>query len=463
MKKSQIIICSLLMAGCLTSSDVIAANGPKEAVLTVNNEPVTFTIVTKTENNHTSHNVIANGNWVANADQDCNINAYKIFYDADDYCGKISKSHDSEVWHRNVVHYNSDSDAADIIIETLATPNAVMEGSFRESDNSFYNMALFRTTSNDMLQEATGLSLIGMTPQEVENVLGKYQYVTECEDPYLLYSFYVDGGSSKLIYLYMNNGKVSEVLLRDEPPGECEAKCGEGWYYSKLPEGWYTKGMVTATNLNVRAEPKTGEIIARIGTEHPEIMFAETRNTKEEYLWVHIMTKCELMGAHPVTVDGWVYGKYISPSFKNFNLETALSNCFEYFDWLPPYLGAPTTTSTTDPDETGKYQTTRTWSEHGVKLVFNVFKTGATYVNSAEITGESYAFAGLKVGANIETVRKFNANLNSANFKLTKNSEITGNGTMTWTSQDIDEEEKGRQVIIEALNGKVSKITLNNI
>ena len=463
MKKTQIIACSLLLAGCLNGGNAIAANGPKEAVVTVDNQPTTFSIVTKTENNHTSHNIMANGNWVANADQDCNINAYKIFYDADDYCGKISKSHDSDVWHRNVVHYNSDSDAAEFIIETLATPDAVMEGTFRENDNSFYNMMLFRTTSNDMLKAATGLSLIGMTPQEVENVLGKYQHITECEDPYLLYSFYVDGGSSRLIYLYMNEGKVSEVALRNDPPGECESKCGEGWYYSKLPEGWYTKGTVTATNLNVRAEPKTGEVIAKIGSDHPEMMFAETKNTREEYLWVHIITKCDMKETHPDTIDGWVYGKYVSPSFKNFHLGTCFSNCFEYFDWLPPYLGEPTTTNATEPDENSKYQVTKTWPDKGINLTFNVFKTGATYVNSAEITGEKYAFAGLKVGANVEMIRNFDANLNKVNFKLQKSCDITGNGTMTWTSTEYDEEENSRQVVVEARNGKVIKITLNNI
>lgn len=463
MKNSKIIAYALLLAGCIASSNAMAANGPAEATVQVNNEPVKLTIETKTENNYTSHNIKANGEWAANADQDCNINAYKIFYDADEYCGKISKSHDSDVWHRNVVHYDSNSDAAEFIIETLATPNAVIEGSFQEGDNTYYNMMLFRTTSNDVLKEATGLSLIGMTPQEVESVLGKYQHITECEDPYLLYSFYVDGGSSRLIYLYMNEGKISEVLLRNDPPGECESKCGEGWYYSQLPEGWYTKGTVTATNLNVRAEPKTGEVIAKIGSDHPEMMFAETKNTREEYLWVHIITKCDMKETHPDTIDGWVYGKYVSPSFKNFHLGTCFNNCFEYFNWLPPYLGEPATTNTTEPDENSKYQITKTWPDKGINLTFNVFKTGATYVNSAEITGEKYAFAGLKVGANVEMIRNFDANLNKVNFKLQKSCDITGNGTMTWTSTEYDEEENSRQVVVEARNGKVIKITLNNI
>ena len=463
MKNSKIIAYALLLAGCIAGSNAMAANGPAEATVQVNNEPVRLTIETKTENNYTSHNIKVNGEWAANADQDCNINAYKIFYDADEYCEKISKSHDSDVWHRNVVHYDSNSDAAEFIIETLATPNAVIEGSYNEGDNTCYNMMLFRTMSNDMLKEATGLSLIGMTPQEVESVLGKYQHITECEDPYLLYSFYVDGGSSRLIYLYMNEGKISEVLLRNDPPGECESKCGEGWYYSQLPEGWYTKGTVTATNLNVRAEPKTGEVIAKIGSDHPEMMFAETKNTREEYLWVHIITKCDMKETHPDTIDGWVYGKYVSPSFKNFHLGTCFNNCFEYFNWLPPYLGEPATTNTTEPDENSKYQVTKTWPDKGINLTFNVFKTGATYVNSAEITGEKYAFAGLKVGANVEMIRNFDANLNKVNFKLQKSCDITGNGTMTWTSTEYDEEENSRQVVVEARNGKVIKITLNNI
>lgn len=473
MKKSIIFASSLVFAGCLYCSEATAATNPKSTTITHNGKKITMSLVLKKENGEVNNWLMENNEKVSLSAQDCNINAYKIFFDAEDYCIKNLKKTDKNLWHKNIFRQTSNHAGAKFVVEALATQDSAIEVTFKEGVNDYF-MTFFKSKNASIIKEATGLSLIGMTPKEIEKTFGKYQDLAEHSNPSINYTFenQTCDGPTKVMELHMTDGKVSEILLTVDPAYPYEPAVSEYCYYSELPEGWFTKGTVIGTNVKVRENPQKGKVIATIGNDYPEMMFAEIKDTNEEFPWVHIITNYDKENEHTLLADGWIYGKDVSPSFRGFNMNTAFDNCFEYFKWLPPYLGKAATTQKNTPDEDGMISAIQNWPEKGIKLYLNNFEQDSVTVTGVEITKDTYAFAGLKVGADLNAIKKFDACLNKANFKLSQSSKITANGSMKWTTsitaeelaeEEGDSEQDLREVTVETSNGKVSKIMLNKI
>ncbi len=323
--------------------------------------------------------------------------------------------------------------------------------------NGFVHMTYIKSRNKEVIKGATGYDLIGMSPDNVEAILGSYQTTVVDDVPYLLYCFYIDGGSYYTLKMMLEDGVVAEVQIVNDAPGECEQETGERAYYDgDLPEGWYTYGKVTSINLNVRKEPKTGEVVTKIGTDHPEFLYTETRDTGEEYKWVKILTK--MNNGH--YADGWVYAKYISPSFPVFNYRNSLNHSMEYFSFLANILPNPSKVEESKPDENLNYTRTKKWNELGLEVIIQVFENNDESLISAEITKDKYALAGLKVGNSIDVLNKFNEYADKAGLKLEDGCKITDDNTITWV--DKDEASSFKPVIeIETKAGKIARIKIS--
>lgn len=448
----SLFICGYI--GGLTS--VFAHQAPTSVTIERFGDKVTLTQKTFKNDGNTRWEIYGNGYCIAQPFQASNLLAFKIFSDADKYCRKIHSNPSNNTWHKNINRYNSDSDFAETTVETLASKDTVIELSIT---NSFTNMAYLKTTNNSVIKEATGYNLIGMSPDEVESIFGTYQTSIENDVPFMVYSFYIDGGSMYELKLGLEDGRVSEINIYNNAPGECDQKYGERTYYEgELPEGWFTKGIVTSINLNVRKEPKTGEVITKIGTEHPEFMFSEVRDTGEDYKWVKIITKVDYEKRYTTPVEGWVYAKFISPSFKSFGYRNALTNSFEYFAWLLALLPKETSIEARKPDENNACDMTRKWENQGLTIKTQVQGDGTPRLIFGELTKNTYAFAGLKVGDNIGVLKKFDENLKKAGLGLSDNQKISDNSSIKWENEEESQDGYSYKIEVETKSGKISKI-----
>ena len=456
MKKYNILACSILIAGCLNFASNTYAETPNTMTIERFGNKQTLTLKTIENNGNKSYQILCEGGCIAQPEQGSNLLAFKVFSDANKYVEKIHKTASNNVWHKNINRYNSDGENPDNIVETLATNDSILEMSIY---NGYVNMTYIRSRNKEVIKGATGYDLIGMSPDNIEAIFGSYQTTVVDDIPYLLYCFYIDGGSYNTMKMVLEDGVVAEVQIINDAPGECEQEYGERAYYEgELPEGWYTYGKVTSINLNVRKEPKTGEVITKIGTDHPEFLFAETRDTGEEYKWVKIFTK-QNNGQH---ADGWVYAKYISPSFKSFSFRNSLLISMEYFTFLADTLPEASSKEETKPDENLNYTKTSKWNELGLTIKTQYYENADVSLLSAEITKDNYAFVGLKVGNSIDVLNKFSENVEKAGLKLKEGCKITDNSTITW----VDDGEKYSDgfkpmVEIETKSGKIANIKIS--
>ena len=456
MKKTKILACSLMIAGYLNFASNAYAETPNSITFERFGEKQTFTLKKFKNDLNERYEIQLNGCCIAQPEQNSNLLAFKVFSDANKYVEKIHKNASKDIWHKNIHRYNSDGENPNNLVETLATQDTVLEMGLYEN---FVNMAYIRTKNKEVVKAATGYELIGMSPDNIEAIFGSYQTSVEFDKPFIIYSFYIDGGSYNVLKMLLEDGVVSEIQIINDAPGECEQETGERVFYEgELPEGWYTHGRVTSINLNVRKEPKTGEVITKIGTDHPEFMYTETRDTGEEFKWVKIITKMN----NGQFADGWVYAKYISPSFKSMSYRDGLINSFEYFAYLPPTLPKVTVKETPKEGSEGASIMTSNWSDLGLTISVINSKDGETSFSSAELTKSDYAFAGLKVGDSIDVLNKFNENAKKACFKIDDGCKITDDNIITWV---IDEEESPEmnhyKIEIDTKSGKIARIKIS--
>ena len=459
MKKLNILACSLMIAGCLNIASDAFAGTPDTMTMVRFGETETLTLKKFDNDGNKRFEILRDGCCIAQPQQDSNLLAFKVFADANTYCGKVRNNLPKSVWHKNVNRYNSDGENPTNTVETYASTDSVLEMGIY---NDFVNMAYIRTKNQEVIKAATGYELIGMSPDNVEAIFGAYQTDVECDTPFIVYDFYIDGGSYNSMRMMLEDGVVAEVSLRNDAPGECEQETGERAYYDgELPEGWYTHGKVTSVNLNVRKEPKTGEVIAKIGTEHPEFLYTETHDTGEEYKWVKIITKYDK--GQPV--EGWVYAKYISPSFKTSNFREGLLNSFEYFAYLPSVLPEANTRNETNTKDSNIILVNRTWTDKGLTIDFLLNKNGGQMTfASCELTNNTYAFAGLRVGNGIDVLNKFNKNADKAGFELEKGCKILDNNTITWVNKENETYDGfNHRIEVVTKSGIISKIKISNL
>ena len=453
MKKTNILACSLMIAGCLNFASNAFAETPNTLTFESFGSKQTYTLKTFENDGNKRYEILCNDCCVAQPEQASNLYAFKVFSDANKYVEKIHKA-PQNIWHKNINHYNSDGENPDNIVETLATSDSVLEMGLY---NGYVHMTYIKSRNKEVMKGATGYDLIGMSPDNVEAIFGSYQTTVVDDVPYLLYCFYIDGGSYYTMKMMLEDGVVAEVQIINDAPGECEQEYGERAYYDgDLPEGWYTYGKVTSINLNVRKEPKTGEVVTKIGTDHPEFLYTETRDTGEEYKWVKIITKMN----NGQYADGWVYAKYISPSFPEFNYRNGLIHSMEYFGFLADILPNASSSEESKPDENLNYTKTKKWNELGLEIVTRVYENLDTSLASAELTKGNYAFAGLRVGDSIDVLNKFNENADKAGFKLDDGCKIADDNSITWV--DKDESSSLKPVIeIETKAGKIARIKIS--
>ena len=457
MEKSFLLTCSFMLFSCMAVNNLAFAAAPTSINVKRFGEDIYLTLKKIKCDGQNRYEIYGNGYCIAQPFQASNLLAFQVFFDADRYCHKIHNSHSKE-WHKNIIHYNSESDNSDTLIETLATKDTIIELNII---NGFTNMSYLKTTNPKVIKEATGYNLIGMSPDEIEVVFGNYQIQVENKTPFIVYSFYLDGGSMNEMKFGLDDGRIREVEISNDAPGECNQKIGERVYYEgELPEGWFTRGTITATNLNVRKEPKSGEVIVKIGAEHPDIMFAETRDTGEEYKWVKIITKLDKSKKYVNPVQGWVYGKYISPSFKTFNYRDGLLNSFDYFRWLPNVIGKPTSISK-EKTKNNAQKLTKVWKNKGLTLKM-LSESGETNLIYGELTSDSFTFAGLKVGNSIDKLKEFNKNLNKSGFILANGCKIENNRKIKWLDKDRQKKDSDNyEIEIETKANKISKISFH--
>ena len=442
-----------MIAGCLNLGYEAFAETPNTLTFESFGEKQTYTLKTIENDGNKSYQILREGSCIAQPEQGSNLYAFKVFADANKYVEKIHKA-PQNIWHKNINRYNSDGENPDNIVETLATSDSVLEMGIY---NGYVHMTYIRSRNKEVMKGATGYDLIGMSPDNVEAIFGSYQTTVVDDVPYLLYCFYIDGGSYYTLKMMLEDGVVAEVQIVNDAPGECEQETGERAYYDgDLPEGWYTYGKVTSINLNVRKEPKTGEVVTKIGTDHPEFLYTETRDTGEEYKWVKILTKMN----NGQYADGWVYAKYISPSFPEFNYRNGLIHSMDYFGFLADVLPNPSSSEESKPDENLNYTKTKKWNELGLSITTQIFENADVSLKSAELTKDNYAFAGLKVGNSIDVLNKFNENLDKAGLKLEDGCKIADDNTITWV--DKDEASGFNSVIeIETKAGKIARIKIS--
>lgn len=453
MKKTNILACSLMIAGCLNFASNVFAETPNTLTFESFGSKQTYTLKTFENDGNKRYEILCNDCCIAQPEQGSNLYAFKVFADANKYVEKIHKA-PQNVWHKNINRYNSDGENPDNIVETLATSDSVLEMGIY---NGYVHMTYIRSRNKEVMKGATGYDLIGMSPDNVEAIFGSYQTTVVDDVPYLLYCFYIDGGSYYTLKMMLEDGVVAEVQIVNDAPGECEQETGARAYYDgDLPEGWYTYGKVTSINLNVRKEPKTGEVVTKIGTDHPEFLYTETRDTGEEYKWVKILTKMN----NGQYADGWVYAKYISPSFPEFNYRNGLIHSMDYFSFLADVLPNPSSSEETKPDENLNYKKTKKWNELGLSITTQIYENLDTSLASAELTKGNYAFAGLRVGDSIDVLNKFNENADKAGFKLDDGCKIADDNTITWVDKN---ESSGFNALIEIETkaGKIARIKIS--
>ena len=458
MKKFNILACSLLIAGCLNFAPNAFAETPNTMTFERYGQKITYTLKTVENGDNKRYEILVDGNCVAQPQQNSNLLAFKVFSDAEKYCYKFYNNAPKNIWHKNINRYNSDGENPNNTVETFSSKDSVIE--INHYDDAI-NMTYIKTRNKEFIKGVTGYELIGMSPDNIESIFGSYEASVENDVPFLLYSFYWDGGSSNNLKMLLEDGVVSEVEIIHDFPGECEQEYGERAYFDgELPEGWYTHGRVTSINLNVRKEPKTGEVIAKIGTEHPEFLYTETHDTGEEYKWVKIITKYDV--GQPV--EGWVYAKYISPSFKTLNFREGLLNSFEYFAYLPSVLPEANTRNETNTNDSNVLLVNRTWTDKGLTINFLLNKNdGKMTFHSCELTNNTYAFAGLRVGNGIEVLRKFNENADKAGFELEKGCKILDDNTITWVNKENESYDGiNHKIEIVTKSGIISKIKISN-
>lgn len=456
MKKYNILACSLMIAGCLNFASNAFAEAPNTLTFESFGSKQTFTLKTFENDGNKRYEIHREGFCIAQPEQGSNLYAFKVFSDANKYVEKMHKNAPKNIWHKNINRYNSDGENPDNIVETLATNDSVLEMGIY---NGYVHMTYIKSRNKEVTKGATGYDLIGMSPDNVEAVFGSYQTTVDADIPYLLYCFYIDGGSYYTLKMMLEDGVVAEVQIVNDAPGECEQEYGERAYYDgELPEGWYTYGKVTSINLNVRKEPKTGEVVTKIGTDHPEFLYTETRDTGEEYKWVKILTK-KNNGQY---ADGWVYAKFISPSFKRFSFRFSLLHSMEYFSFLADTLPEPSLKEETKADENLNYTETKKWNELGLTIKTQIYENLDVSLISAELTKDNYAFAGLKVGNSIDVLNKFNENAVKAGLKLDDGCKITDDNIITWVN-DSEKYPDGLNpmIEIETKAGKIAKIKIS--
>ncbi len=417
-----------------------------------NNEEITAT--KQVEGEKTSYTFTGTNGFSATTQNGININALQLMLGITANSESVfQRLKNDSTWHKVVSHYNSGTND-DYTVTQIVNEDTSIAYITSVKDPGFCSLKQIRTKDVNLLKAITGSQqIIGMDRTEVGKYFGsthEYSYIVD-------YSFKVLSNNNEYAYLtlgFNDEGKVKEVSLRRCPEERLKITSYmpiSDSYYNKIPEGWYSMGKMNGTGVNIRKEPKTGEIIGNTGWKHPEVYFNETRDTGEEFKWLKIRAKVidentkEYKG-----VEGWVYGRYVSPSDKTFSLCDSVYASIAVIQEMPYFLGFDNAKVTTKQeeginDEGDKYTYSSqilSWPEG---LSCNYGSTDPSLINAKPseemerkpieftITSDKIPFLDIKVGMSLEDVKKFNETMTKAGWGNNYNdSDYPTDGTVFW-------------------------------
>ncbi len=104
MKKSSILACSLIIAGCLSLGYDAFAETPNTLTFESFGSKQTYTLKTFENDGNKRYEIHREGYCVAQPEQGSNLYAFKVFADANKYVEKIHKNAPKNIWHKNINH-----------------------------------------------------------------------------------------------------------------------------------------------------------------------------------------------------------------------------------------------------------------------------------------------------------------------------------------------------------------------
>lgn len=437
-----------------------------------NNEEITATKQVNGEN--TTYTYTGNNGFSASTQNGININALQLLLGVTANAeSNFTKMKADSNWHKVVSHYRSGTND-DYTVTTLASVDSVVSYITSVKDPDFCRMKRFTTKNPELIREVTGSqSIIGMTREEVGKYFGSTHEYSYCLD----YCVRIPSNNDEYTYvsiIFNDDSKVKEVAVKRQPESKLKIFTymeGGNNYYSELPEGWYSMGQMTGTGVNIRKEPKTGEVIGNTGWKHPYVYFNETRDTGEDFKWLKIRAKVidektkEYKG-----IEGWVYGRYVSPSDKTYSMNESVYASIAVMDEMPHFLGISNAKASTieesvcnEEGEAATYtQSVLTWPE-GLTCVYNESNPSAITAKPVEddmeqrpvtftITSDKLPFLGLKVGMGLDEVKKINDLMIKAGWGVSIDESQLENGTVFWNC-DM------QQIQVNIKGGKVESIS----
>ena len=472
MKKSVVAIVAALLIGSGLYAEDYAVPEKINLGAFYNNEEITATKQINGEN--TTYTYTGNNGFNASTQNGININALQLLLGATANAeSNFPKMKADSKWHKVVSHYRSGTND-DYTVTTLASDDTVVSYITSVKDPNFCSMKCFTTKNPELIKEVTGSqSIIGMTREEVGKYFGNTHEYSYCID----YCIRIPSNNDEYTYIsiiFNDDSKVKEVAVKRQPEGKLKIFTymeGGNNYYSELPEGWYSMGQMTGTGVNIRKEPKTGEVIGNTGWKHPHVYFNETRDTGEDFKWLKIRAKVidentkEYKG-----IEGWVYGRYVSPSDKTYSLNESVYASIAVMDEMPHFLGISNAKASTieesgcnEEGEAATYtQAVLTWPE-GLTCVYSESNPSAITAKPMEddmeqrpviftITSDKLPFLGLKVGMGLDEVKKINDIMIKAGWGVSIDESQLENGTVLWNC-DM------QQIAVKIKDGKVESIS----
>ena len=478
MKKYTIIAAAtaLLINSALYAEDF---NVPEKITLGAyyNNEEITATKQVEGEN--TSYTFTGSNGFSATTQNGININALQLMLGITANSETVfQRLMNDSAWHKVVSHYSSGTND-DFTVTQIVNEDTSIAYITSVKDPGFCSLKQFRTKDINLLKAITGSQqIIGMDRTEVGKYFGHTQEYTYCLD----YSFKILSNNNEYAYLtlsFNDDSKVKEVSLRRQPEDRLKITnyiSISDSYYSQIPEGWYSMGQMNGTGVNIRKEPKTGEIIGNTGWKHPQVYFNETRDTGEEFKWLKIRAKIidentkEYKG-----IEGWVYGRYVTPSDKTFSLCDSVYASIAAIEEMPYFLGFENAkvSSTNEEgfnDDGEKYtysSQSLSWPE-GLSCNYGGVDSARISAKPSSdgmdprpveftITSDKIPFLDLRVGMDLNEVKKFNEIMVKAGWgNNSGDSDFPSNGTVFWNC-DM------QQISANIKDGKIISISHENL
>lgn len=332
---------------------------------------------------------------------------------------------------------------------------------YYDSDSAFQfapKLSYFRSKNKELVKSVLGADLIGMTKEDMFQAFGEgvrtpagngYRYMHCIKD-------LLNDKCNERIYFYTDDDKITEISYEKHDNNEYSKTMKSFWGYRPVPEGWFTKGECTSTNVDVRESVPDGEVIGKIGGpgKENEVMVLEIATTGDKFNWVKIVTKSGL--------TGWVYGKNIRPGLFGTSFEQTLNNSLEYCEWLAGTLGTPNNIIENN-DQNGKpASVTKVYDGYKVEYILPGSGTDETFY-SIEFTnpgiGHNNRFCGIGIGDDVNAANDFAANMLKADaVPYERRQEFYQNSMLKWVTVD-----RKAEVIVATSDGKVSCIIVRKI